>query len=43
MIQWLALTDVQCRTSLEQAQITTGIISKAIEENWWVTLVLKAL
>lgn len=43
MIQWLALTDAQRRISLEQAQINSGIISKAIEKDWWVTLVLKAL
>jgi len=43
MIQWLALTDAQRRTSLEQAQINSGIIPKAIEKDWWVTLVLKAL
>lgn len=43
MTQWLALTDNQRRTSLEQAQIKSGIIPKAIEKDWWVTLVLKAL
>lgn len=43
MIQWLTLTDAQRRTSLEQAQINSGIIPKAIEKDWWVTLVLKAL
>lgn len=43
MTQWLALTDNQRSTSLEQAQIKSGIIPKAIEKDWWVTLVLKAL
>jgi hypothetical protein len=43
MIEWLALTDAQRRISLEQAQINSGIIPKAIEKDWWVTLVLKAL
>ena len=43
MIEWLALTDNQRRTSLEQAQINSGIIPKAIEKDWWVTLALKAL
>ena len=41
MIQWLALTDAQRRTSLEQAQINSGIIPEAIEKDGWVTLVLK--
>ncbi|HEU0228274.1 MAG TPA: nucleotidyl transferase AbiEii/AbiGii toxin family protein [Arachidicoccus soli] len=43
MTEWLSLTDAQRRTSLEQTQIRSGIIPKAIEKDWWVTLVLKVL
>lgn len=43
MTEWLTLSDEQRRTTLEQAQIRSGIVPKAIEKDWWVTLVLKAL
>lgn len=43
MIGWLALTEDQRRTSIEQAAIRSGILTKAIEKDWWVTLVLKVL
>ena len=43
MTEWLTLSDEQRMTSLEQAQINSGIVPKAIEKDWWVTLVLKAL
>lgn len=43
MVEWLQLTYAQRRASLEQTQIISGIIPKAIEKDWWVTLVLKAL
>lgn len=43
MIAWLSLSDEQRRTTLEQASILSGIQSKAIEKDWWVTLTLKAL
>lgn len=43
MIGWLSLTDVQRRASLEQASVRSGIMAKAIEKDWWVTLSLKAL
>ncbi len=43
MTEWLALTDAQRRVSLEQVQVRSGINTKAIEKDWWVTLVLKAL
>lgn len=43
MIQWLALAEAQRRTSLEQAQINSGIIPKAIEKDWWVVCSLTTL
>ncbi len=43
MIGWLSLTDDQRRTSLAQAEANSGIIPKALEKDWWVTLTLKAL
>ena len=43
MITWLNLTDDQRRTSLAQAENRSGIIAKALEKDWWVTLTLKAL
>lgn len=43
MIQWLKLTDEQRKISLDRASNTSGINSKSIEKDWWVTLTLKAL
>lgn len=43
MIGWLKLTDDQRRTSLAQAEAKSGMIPKALEKDWWVTLTLKAL
>lgn len=43
MTGWLKLTDDQRRETLSQAQLLTGINVKALEKDWWVTLVLKAL
>lgn len=43
MIGWLSLTDDQRRISLAQAETNSGIIAKALEKDWWVTLTLKAL
>ncbi len=43
MTGWLKLTDEQRRISVEQAAIRSGITAKAIEKDWWVTLILKAL
>lgn len=43
MTGWLKLTDDQRRETLDQVQRVTGINVKAIEKDWWVTLVLKAL
>jgi len=43
MTSWLQLTPEQRRISLEQAFVRSGMQSKAIEKDWWVTLCLKAL
>src|SRR6185312_5257325 len=43
MIGWLSLTEDQRRETLRQAARISGISPKAIEKDWWVTLVLRAL
>lgn len=43
MTEWLKLSDADRRLSLEQASARSGISSKAIEKDWWVTLVLRAV
>jgi hypothetical protein len=44
MIGWLhKLDDDSRRTSLNQASLKSEITAKAIEKDWWVTLVLKTL
>src|SRR6185437_7854692 len=43
MMQWLQLSDDQRRDTLTQAEVRSGIITKALEKDWWVTLTLKAL
>jgi len=43
MIGWLQLTDAQRKTSISEAALASGIGTKAIEKDWWVTLTLKAL
>lgn len=43
MMGWLNLTDAQRKTSIDQAALASGIGTKAIEKDWWVTLTLKAL
>lgn len=43
MIDWLNLTDEQRKTSLAQASRESGITTKALEKDWWVTLTLRAL
>lgn len=40
---WLGLSNEQRRATLEEAGRTSGISPKAIEKDWWVTLVLRAL
>lgn len=43
MIGWLSLKDNDRRTSLNQASVKSGMVAVAIEKDWWVTLMLKAL
>jgi len=43
MTEWLNLTDAERLISIQQASIKSGIATNAIEKDWWVTLVLKAL
>ncbi|MBS0027582.1 nucleotidyl transferase AbiEii/AbiGii toxin family protein [Chitinophaga sp. 22321] len=43
MIGWLNLTAEQRRTTLDQAAVRSGITTKALEKDWWVTLTLKTL
>lgn len=44
MINWLNLSDQDRLISIQQASARSGLLStKAIEKDWWVTLVLKAL
>lgn len=43
MIDWLKLTNEQRKTSLAQASRESGITTKALEKDWWVTLTLRAL
>ncbi len=43
MTGWLRLSDDQRRATLEQAARASGIGAKAIEKDWWVTLVLRVL
>jgi len=43
MTSWLNLSDDQRRISLDQAATASGISTKALEKDWWVTLTLMAL
>jgi hypothetical protein len=43
MTGWLRLTEEQKRGALERAARASAISPKAIEKDWWVTLVLRAL
>ncbi|MEY4803876.1 MAG: hypothetical protein RL331_389 [Bacteroidota bacterium] len=44
MIGWLQNLDENARSvSLSQASLNSGITPKAIEKDWWVTLVLRVL
>ena len=43
MIKWLTLNRAQRLMSLQQTSAVSGITIKAIEKDWWVTLVLKAV
>lgn len=42
-MKWLLLTEEQRRSTLNQLAISTGLKEKALEKDWWVTLVLKAI
>ncbi len=43
MTEWLKLSDEDRLISIQQASAKSGIATKVIEKDWWVTLVLKAL
>lgn len=44
MTGWLLnLTNDERRTVIEQAAVRCGVVSQAIEKDWWVTLTLKAI
>ena len=43
MIEFLQLPENQRRQIIEQVNARTGMSLKAVEKDWWVTLVLKAL
>ncbi len=43
MIPWLKLTDTQRKQTIGVAEQASGIFAKAIEKDWWVTVVLRAL
>ncbi|MEP7376204.1 MAG: nucleotidyl transferase AbiEii/AbiGii toxin family protein [Chitinophagaceae bacterium] len=43
MTGWLSLSNEQRKASIDQAAAISGIGTVAIEKDWWVTLVLKAL
>lgn len=43
MTGWLKLTPEQRKASITEVEYVTGIQSKAIEKDWWVTLTLRAL
>lgn len=43
MTSWLSLSDEDRKISLQQASAKSGIVVQAVEKDWWVTLVLKAL
>src|SRR5690606_11520618 len=43
MTKWLQLTPEQRKASITEVEYNTGIIAKAVEKDWWVTLTLRAL
>lgn len=43
MTGWLKLTPEQRKASIAEVEYDTGIIAKAVEKDWWVTLTLRAL
>lgn len=42
-MKWLTLTDEEKKLVLRQANTLSGINQKALEKDWWVTLVLRAI
>ena len=42
-MKWLTLTDEEKKLVLRQANTLSGIDQKALEKDWWVTLVLRAI
>jgi hypothetical protein len=43
MIEFLRLPEERRRQYIRQVNIETGMSEKAVEKDWWVTLVLKAV
>lgn len=43
MVEWLKLSDEQRRTLIRDTAYEEGIREEAVEKDWWVSLVLKAL
>ena len=43
MLNWLALTADQRKTIIISTAARSGFPEKAVEKDWWVTQVLKAL
>jgi hypothetical protein len=43
MIEFLSLPEERKRQYIRQVNIETGMSEKAVEKDWWVTLVLKAV
>jgi len=44
MIGWIQnLNEEERKIAIEQAAFHCGVISQAIEKDWWVTLTLKAI
>lgn len=43
MVEWLSLSDGDRLISIQQAAVKSGMSTKVIEKDWWVTLVLKAI
>jgi predicted nucleotidyltransferase component of viral defense system len=43
MIEFLQLPEERRRTFITQAATETGMTEKAVEKDWWVTLILRAI
>lgn len=42
-MEWLQLSDDDRKRIIDQISIQIGLLPQAIEKDWWVTMVLKAL